>query len=98
MDWRKWNSISSIFAVFFVFAVLSIAKTSPKYPEKPALLVELKYNQTVKTAADQIHDRNYPQKLYHYKGNILLVSVNYNKEVPSTDVKYKHHSCRIEKL
>ena len=37
-------------------------------------------------------------KLYHYKGNILLVSVNYNKEVPSTDVKYKHHSCRIEKL
>ena len=71
---------------------------SPKHPDKPALLIELKYDKSVKTAADQIRSRNYPQKLEHYKDNILLVSVNYDKEVNSTDSFYKHHSCGIEKV
>jgi len=71
---------------------------SPKYPDKPALLVELKYNHSVRTAADQIRDRNYPQKLAHYQGNLLLVSVNYDKEVKSTAEDYKRHSCTIEKM
>lgn len=71
---------------------------SPKYPDKPALLVELKYNQSVRTAADQIRDRNYPQKLAHYQGNLLLVSVNYDKEAKSTEEDYKRHSCTIEKM
>ena len=71
---------------------------SPKYPDKPALLIELKYDKTVKTAADQIRDKNYPQKLEHYKDNMLLISVNYDKDLNRTDVSYKHHSCRIERL
>ena len=71
---------------------------SPKYPDKPALLVELKYNDSVRTAADQIRDRNYPQKLAHYQGNLLLVSVNYDKEAKSTVEDYKRHSCTIEKM
>lgn len=71
---------------------------SPKYPDKPALLVELKYNHSVRTAADQIRDRNYPQKLAHYQGNLLLVSVNYDKEAKSTAEDYKRHSCTIEKM
>lgn len=71
---------------------------SPKCPDKPALLIELKVDKTIKTAADQIKDKNYPQKLEHYKDNILLISVNYDKDVSSTDVQYKHHSCRIEHL
>ena len=71
---------------------------SPKYPDKPALLVELKYNKTVQTAADQIRDRNYPQKLIHYKGNILLVEVNYNNELMAAEEEYKHHSCKIERV
>ena len=70
---------------------------SPKYPDKPALLVELKYNHSVRTAADQIRDRNYPQKLAHYQGNLLLVSVNYDKEARSSEEDYKRHSCTIEK-
>ncbi len=70
---------------------------SPKYPDKPALLVELKCNKTVKTAADQIRDKNYPQKLEHYKGNLLLVSINYDSDSKNTDEDFKHHSCRIEK-
>ena len=71
---------------------------SPHYPDKPALLIELKYDKTIETAADQIRRKNYPQKLEHYKGNILLISVNYEKELDSTDAMYKHHSCRIEKV
>ena len=71
---------------------------APKHPDKPALLIELKYDKTIKTAADQIRDKNYPQKLEHYKDNILLVSINYDKDVSSKDVLYKHHSCSIEKV
>lgn len=71
---------------------------SPGHPEKPVLLVELKVNKNVKTAADQIKSRNYPQKLEHYKGNILLISINYNKDADAGDPEYKHHSCRIERL
>ncbi|MCM1180987.1 MAG: ATP-binding protein [Clostridium sp.] len=70
---------------------------SPKHTDKPALLIELKYDQSVGTAADQIRSRNYPQKLEHYKDNMLLVSINYDKGVNSTDSSYKHHSCRIER-
>ena len=70
---------------------------SPKCPDKPALLIELKYNKTAGTAADQIRDRNYPQALEHYQGNLLLVSVNYDKDARNTDEDYKRHICRIEK-
>ena len=67
---------------------------SPRYPDKPALLMELKYEKNVQTAADQVRDRNYPQALEHYKDNLLIVSVNYDKEARGED--YKRHSCRIE--
>lgn len=70
---------------------------SPKCPDKPALLIELKYNKTVRTAADQIRERNYPQALEHYQGNLLFVGVNYDKDAKNTDEDYKRHSCRIER-
>ena len=70
---------------------------SPKSPGKPALLIELKYDKSLETAADQIRNRNYPQKLEHYKDNLLLISINYEKDADSKDVLYKHHSCRIER-
>ncbi|MBR1599706.1 MAG: AAA family ATPase [Lachnospiraceae bacterium] len=71
---------------------------SPKYPDKPALLIELKYNKTVKTAADQIKNKNYPQKLEHYMNNILLIAINYDKEVSNENEQYKKHSCKIERV
>jgi len=70
---------------------------APGYPDKPALLIELKYQKDAETALTQIRARNYPQRLEHYRGNLLLVSVNYDKEIESTDPGYKHHSCVIEK-
>ena len=70
---------------------------SPKYPDKPVLLIELKYDKTRQTAVDQIRSKNYPQTLEHYEGNILIVGINYDKDVSSTSVEFKHHSCLIEK-
>ena len=58
--------------------------------DKPAMIVELKWNQDVKTAITQIKEKNYPQALEKYKDNLLVVGVSYDK-------KTKEHSCIIEK-
>jgi len=57
--------------------------------DKPALVIELKYNHSTDTAIDQIKRKNYPAKVTEYTGRILLVGINYNKET-------KQHSCKIE--
>lgn len=63
------------------------------HTHKPALVVEPKYDKTVETALQQIKDRQYPQALEGYSGEILLVGINYNKKS-----KDKQHSCVIEKV
>ena len=60
------------------------------YADKPALLIELKWNQDVHGAIAQIKERNYTDALKDYRGNLLLVGINYDK-------KTKTHSCRIER-
>jgi hypothetical protein len=57
---------------------------------RPALLVELKWNEPVRAAIDQIRDRDYPQVLRDLDVPVLLVGVTY-------DAKTKEHSCRIER-
>lgn len=62
----------------------------PEYRgDYPALVVELKWNKNVHTAIQQIRDKNYPQSLLAYTGNILLVGISYDKES-------RVHECRIE--
>jgi hypothetical protein len=39
----------------------------------------------------------FSERLEHYKDNILLIGINYEKDLPNTDPKFKHHSCAIEK-
>lgn len=70
---------------------------APKYPDKPALVIELKYEQTAKTALSQIKRQKYDERLEHYKGNILLVGINYDKDQPNDKPDFKRHSCVIEK-
>ena len=60
-----------------------------KFQEKPALVVELKWNKSAEGAIEQIKKKEYCKSLEEYKGNILLVGVNYNK-------KTKKHECVIE--
>lgn len=69
---------------------------SPKYPDKPAMVIELKFNKDAETALAQIKKQKYPDRLQHYKGNILLVGINYDKDVSNVDEGYKHHQCIIE--
>lgn len=61
------------------------------YADKPALLIELKWNQDVHGAIAQIKERNYTDALKDYSGNLLLVGINYDK-------KTKTHSCKIERM
>ena len=70
---------------------------APKYPDIPALIIELKYNKTAETAMDQIRRQKYPDRLEHYRGNILLVAIDYDKDIPNDKLEFKHHKCRIEK-
>ena len=69
---------------------------SPQYPDKPAMVIELKYDKDANTALSQIKKQNYPDRLSHYKGNILLVGIDYDKDVPNTSKDFKHHKCVIE--
>ncbi|MDO4806447.1 MAG: hypothetical protein Q4A07_04285, partial [Coriobacteriales bacterium] len=50
----------------------------------------------VETALSQIRRRNYPDRLEHYRGNILLVAISYDRDIRSTDPAFKRHSCVIE--
>ncbi|MDE6882778.1 MAG: ATP-binding protein, partial [Lachnospiraceae bacterium] len=59
---------------------------------KPALIVELKYDKSARTAIRQIKDRQYIQALEDYMGEILLVGIGYDK-----DNADKPHSCVIER-
>ncbi len=60
---------------------------------KPALVVELKYDKSAGLAMQQMKDRHYTQALEGYAGEILLVAVNYDRDNPN-----KPHSCMIEKI
>jgi hypothetical protein len=64
----------------------------PEYiRDYPALIVELKWNKNAKTAMEQIKNKDYPEAIKQYTGNIILVAINYDK-------KSKNHECIIEKL
>ena len=60
-----------------------------KFPEKPALVVELKWDKKVDATIEQIKRKEYCQSLKEYQGNILLVGINYSKRT-------KKHQCIIE--
>lgn len=61
------------------------------HTNKPAIVIELKYQKSVHAAIRQIKDRGYTKALEGYGGKIVLVGINYNK-----DHVDKPHSCKIE--
>ena len=60
------------------------------HTDRPALVVELKYDKNAESAIQQIKDRQYTQALERYAGELLLVGINYDKEK-------KAHTCVIER-
>lgn len=61
-----------------------------KNVDKPALVIELKYDKSVVSALDQIKEKKYMQGIGEYQENTLLIGINYDK-------KTKKHECVIEK-
>lgn len=58
--------------------------------DKPALVVELKWNKSAQGAIRQIKEKQYTDWIAGYSGDILLVGLNYEKDT-------KTHQCVIEK-
>ena len=60
-----------------------------RFMDKPALVVELKWDKSAEGAIKQIKEKEYCRSLEEYKGNLLLVGINYDK-------KTQVHTCKIE--
>ncbi|MFR2381321.1 AAA family ATPase [Thomasclavelia spiroformis] len=52
--------------------------------DKPAMIIELKWNQDVETAITQIKEKKYPKLLEEYKDNLLIVGITYDKKTKKT--------------
>ncbi|MCD8325422.1 MAG: hypothetical protein LUC90_01710 [Lachnospiraceae bacterium] len=64
--------------------------------DKPAMIVELKYDKDADSAIRQIHENRYAGDLQKYFGNLLLVGINYDKDAKGKNAK--KHSCVIERV
>lgn len=60
-----------------------------KGSDKPAIVLELKWDKKVDAAIAQIHNKQYAGMLSDYAGDVILVGINYDK-------KTKKHTCQIE--
>lgn len=60
------------------------------YADKPAAVIELKWDKSARGAISQIRENKYADALKDYHGNLLLAGINYDK-------KTKQHTCVIEK-
>lgn len=58
--------------------------------DKPAMIIELKYDKSSDDAIQQIKMKKYAEGLKEYRDNLLLVGINYDR-------KTKRHQCMIEK-
>ena len=58
--------------------------------KKSKVLIELKYDKSAESAITQIKEKNYLQLFKAYKGEVLLVGINYSKDT-------KTHQCIIER-
>ncbi|MBR0092196.1 MAG: AAA family ATPase [Lachnospiraceae bacterium] len=63
----------------------------PCHNDVPAMIIELKRNDSAKSAIDQIKEKQYYESLSHYQGDLLFVGISY-------DEKEKSHTCRMERF
>lgn len=63
----------------------------PYIPNIPALIIELKCNDSAGSAINQIKNKEYDDLLQHYRGDMLFVGVSYSK-------RSKKHTCKIERI
>ena len=103
LNYNDENSLSCVITLCYLFArkdyyVEREAKAGkgycdylfiPKKSGKPAMILELKINDSCEHAIEQIRQKNYLQRTEQF-GEILLIGISYNKE--------KRHQCKIEKI
>ena len=65
----------------------------PYAADRPAIVCELKWNQSADGAIDQIRTRRYPNVFGDFKGKVLLCGINYDRDAKD---KAKQHQCAIE--
>ena len=61
-----------------------------RHTDRTAMIVELKWDKSAQGAIQQIKDKQYPEVLKDYEGNLLLVGINYDRAD-------KKHECIIER-
>ena len=107
IQYNDENSLSCIINLAFYFAreYYTIVRELPAgkgfadvcmiphrmHLDKPAVVIELKWNKSASGALAQIKEKHYGNALKDYQGNILLVGINYDKAT-------KKHECLIEKI
>ena len=107
LKYNDENSLSCTIGLAFYFAreYYSIVRELPSgkgfadicfiprklHLDKPAAILELKWNKDAKGAIAQIKEKGYADALKDYQGNLILAGINYDKET-------KHHSCSLEKI
>ncbi|MBQ6734236.1 MAG: AAA family ATPase [Lachnospiraceae bacterium] len=63
----------------------------PFLSDLPAMIIELKRNDSAVSAIDQIKEKQYYESLSHYQGDLLFVGISY-------DEKEKTHTCKVERF
>ena len=107
LEYNDENSLSCTISLAFYFAreYYTVIRELPTgkgfadicfiprkmYADKPAVVVELKWDKSAVGAIEQIKEKQYGNALKDYQGNLLLAGINYEK-------KTKKHSCVIEKV
>ena len=106
LTYNDENSLSCVIAIAYYSAmkeytmirefpsgkgVADIVFLPKRFSDKPAMVVELKCDASADGALAQIREKHYADSLKEYKGNLLLVGINYNK-------KTKTHACVIEQF
>ena len=105
LSYNDENSLSCVLSIAYIYAkndyivhrelasgkgFADLVFFPRKFSDKPAMIVELKYDKDADTAIEQIHRKEYQGKVLEYTDNLLLVGINYDK-------KTKKHTCVIEK-
>ncbi len=106
LTYNNENSLANVIAISLFLSTTNTYNVVRKLPtgkgyadlvylpksgvNKPALLIELKFDKSALTAVTQIKEKNYLQFFKNYKGEVLLVGINYSKDT-------KTHQCIIER-
>ncbi len=106
LPYNNENSLANVIAISLFLSTTNTYNVVRKLPtgkgyadlvylpksgvNKSALLIELKFDKSALTAITQIKEKNYLQFFKNYKGEVLLVGINYSKDT-------KTHQCIIER-